>query len=221
MPLLYGQGPKAFLRLQQEIIRQTNDESLFAWLENRADRDDTCNILANDITSFRYSGEVRSADRVMRLPYSVTNQCLDIQSVIRQVPGEEIWLLALNCEYGSLTVMNWYYPRVNDIEGGRVKSAVKQTYHPCVIALTKVRNRYLRIAAGGLGDHLNEAYWYAEGTEVGSNATQHFIVRLQRYDNEYEAANIVLNNKVRRLLQAKARRYRLEKAGHDNAMKLV
>lgn len=31
MPLLYGEGTKAFLRLQDEIMRQTKDESLFAW----------------------------------------------------------------------------------------------------------------------------------------------------------------------------------------------
>ena len=31
MPLLYGEGKKAFLRLQQEILKATNDESIFAW----------------------------------------------------------------------------------------------------------------------------------------------------------------------------------------------
>lgn len=31
MPLLYGEGNKAFLRLQEEIIRHSNDDSIFAW----------------------------------------------------------------------------------------------------------------------------------------------------------------------------------------------
>jgi len=31
MPMLYGEGPKAFLRLQEEIIKATSDMSLFAW----------------------------------------------------------------------------------------------------------------------------------------------------------------------------------------------
>jgi hypothetical protein len=31
MPLLYGEGKKAFIRLQEEIIKSTNDYSLFAW----------------------------------------------------------------------------------------------------------------------------------------------------------------------------------------------
>jgi hypothetical protein len=31
MPLLYGEGPKAFKRLQEEIIRQNNTHTIFAW----------------------------------------------------------------------------------------------------------------------------------------------------------------------------------------------
>ena len=31
MPLLYGEGEKAFIRLQQEIIRSSDDESILAW----------------------------------------------------------------------------------------------------------------------------------------------------------------------------------------------
>ncbi|KAK5659344.1 hypothetical protein OQA88_1437 [Cercophora sp. LCS_1] len=31
MPMLYGEGSKAFIRLQEEIMRNTEDQSLFAW----------------------------------------------------------------------------------------------------------------------------------------------------------------------------------------------
>jgi hypothetical protein len=31
MPLLYGEGTKAFLRLQEELVRHSTDQSLFAW----------------------------------------------------------------------------------------------------------------------------------------------------------------------------------------------
>ncbi|KXH50667.1 hypothetical protein CSIM01_01516 [Colletotrichum simmondsii] len=31
MPLLYGEGEKAFFRLQEEIIKKTDDESIFSW----------------------------------------------------------------------------------------------------------------------------------------------------------------------------------------------
>lgn len=32
MPLLYGEGEKAFVRLQEEIMKDSSDESLFAWV---------------------------------------------------------------------------------------------------------------------------------------------------------------------------------------------
>lgn len=32
MPLLYGEGKKAYIRLQHEILRQENDHSIFAWV---------------------------------------------------------------------------------------------------------------------------------------------------------------------------------------------
>ena len=31
MPLLYGEGSKAFMRLQEIILQKTSDESIFAW----------------------------------------------------------------------------------------------------------------------------------------------------------------------------------------------
>jgi hypothetical protein len=31
MPLLYGEGAKAFIRLQEEIIRHNNDQTIFCW----------------------------------------------------------------------------------------------------------------------------------------------------------------------------------------------
>ncbi|KAL1855229.1 hypothetical protein Daus18300_011230 [Diaporthe australafricana] len=36
MPLLYGEGAKAFIRLQEEIVRETRDDSLFAWCSTEA-----------------------------------------------------------------------------------------------------------------------------------------------------------------------------------------
>jgi hypothetical protein len=39
MPLLYGEGPRAFIRLQQQIASETNDLSLFAWQYSREVKD--------------------------------------------------------------------------------------------------------------------------------------------------------------------------------------
>jgi len=31
MPLLYGEGSRAFIRLQEEIVSRTNDHTIFCW----------------------------------------------------------------------------------------------------------------------------------------------------------------------------------------------
>ena len=36
MPLLYGEGMKAFIRLQEEIMKTTDDQSIFAWRDPTA-----------------------------------------------------------------------------------------------------------------------------------------------------------------------------------------
>lgn len=46
MPLLYGEGPRAFRRLQLEIIRQSHDHSIFCWLPTTAE-DISHDILAD------------------------------------------------------------------------------------------------------------------------------------------------------------------------------
>ncbi|KIX04622.1 uncharacterized protein Z518_05492 [Rhinocladiella mackenziei CBS 650.93] len=40
MPLLYGEGEKAFQRLQEEIIGQTDDQSIFAWESHQTEESD-------------------------------------------------------------------------------------------------------------------------------------------------------------------------------------
>jgi hypothetical protein len=46
MPLLYGEGDKAFVRLQEEIIRQSGDLSVFAWGYNAPMANRTSGIFA-------------------------------------------------------------------------------------------------------------------------------------------------------------------------------
>ncbi|KAK3291813.1 HET and ankyrin domain protein [Chaetomium fimeti] len=57
MPMLYGEGVKAFARLQEEILKTTDDLSLFVWKEEGADR--SSGLLAPSPGAFRYSGAVR------------------------------------------------------------------------------------------------------------------------------------------------------------------
>ena len=58
MPMLHGEGRKAFHRLQLEIIRTSNDQSIFAWQRNVR----TGGILADDPSFFRNCSEMELVD---------------------------------------------------------------------------------------------------------------------------------------------------------------
>ncbi|KIM57159.1 hypothetical protein SCLCIDRAFT_187520 [Scleroderma citrinum Foug A] len=62
MPMLYGEGKKAFHRLQLEIIRTSNDHSIFAWGCNEINVR-TGGILADDTNFFRGCNEMELMDR--------------------------------------------------------------------------------------------------------------------------------------------------------------
>ena len=56
MPMLYGEGKKAFHRLQLEIIRASNDHSIFAW--ERRTNEPPGSILADDPSCFWNCGRM-------------------------------------------------------------------------------------------------------------------------------------------------------------------
>ena len=60
MPMLYGEGKKAFHRLQLEIIRTSNDQSIFAWSWNEGVR--TGSILADDPSVFHHCSTMELMD---------------------------------------------------------------------------------------------------------------------------------------------------------------
>ena len=78
MPLLYGEGAvRAFRRLQTEIMKISDDESLFAWTSD----DLYSGLLAERPSYFAGSGDIVAGTLsrgVSRPPYSMTNKGLEI-----------------------------------------------------------------------------------------------------------------------------------------------
>ncbi|KAL0941518.1 Vegetative incompatibility protein HET-E-1-like protein 2 [Colletotrichum truncatum] len=81
MPLLYGEGTRAFTRLQEEILKISTDESLFCWSWNEDDPVSWSSMLAPSPRNFRNAAGYQPArDETSRLaPYSMTNFGLSIQ----------------------------------------------------------------------------------------------------------------------------------------------
>ncbi|KAL8765429.1 MAG: hypothetical protein Q9209_007497 [Squamulea sp. 1 TL-2023] len=104
MPLLYGEEERAFTRLQSEIIKSSDDESIFAWFTRyRADREHT-GILAVSPRAFERSGQIElHAPVIGKRPFSMTNKGLQYQvprprQCSDQWPRNgEIYTLLLDC----------------------------------------------------------------------------------------------------------------------------
>lgn len=85
MPLLYGEGERAFIRLQEEIMRDSDDQTLFAWRSEELPPPTTqpplrVGLLASSPAAFADSGHiVRPKKAKSKSPYSMTNRGLHIQ----------------------------------------------------------------------------------------------------------------------------------------------
>ncbi len=97
MPMLYGEGEKSFVRLQEEIMKESNDESLFLWIDDSADSDKNNGLLATSPVMFKESGQFFPYyDWEPRAPFFKTNQGLQISLPLRRVE-DNVYVASLNC----------------------------------------------------------------------------------------------------------------------------
>lgn len=100
MPLLYGEGRKrAYRRLQEEIMRYSDDHSLFAW-KSREPLDQGSGLLADDPIHFSGTGDyVHKANRLNNRPFETTNKGISIDLYLQQYQG--VYVASLDCPHGS------------------------------------------------------------------------------------------------------------------------
>ncbi|KAE9571193.1 Vegetative incompatibility protein HET-E-1 [Colletotrichum fructicola] len=88
MPLLYGEGDKAFIRLQHEIIKEHRgkDESLFAWGYNESVL--THGSIFAPSPALMGSGDMRGTSKLSldTLPFDLSNKGLDITLDLFRAP---------------------------------------------------------------------------------------------------------------------------------------
>ncbi len=100
MPLLYGEGQKAFQRLQVEIVRNFDDDSIFAWgLSEDGTQLDLAtgyphlrtpwegSLIAPSPRHFSGCGDVQNMVYYKRPPYAITNRGLRIEAHLLKFPG--------------------------------------------------------------------------------------------------------------------------------------
>jgi hypothetical protein len=113
MPLLYGEGRKAFLRLQEEIIRQSTDQSIFAWDTPAGFIADRELLLAPSPKCFLNGSRIRRRrGTVTESKFTISNKGLEItlpiveQELLEDPAHPYVTLGILDCKYeGSSNVL--------------------------------------------------------------------------------------------------------------------
>lgn len=163
MPLLYGEGLKAFTRLQEEIMKGSTDPSLLVWVDEDAPDDKQYGLLAPSPRCFDTTYLTRPYVQWQEpAPYSMTNERLSIEVMMLSAPekdrnGEPLYHVVLNCPAS-------HSPR-NSTKG--------TTF--CTIFLTRHNlngHRYTRVKASKLGSQS-----FDRPKQVADKQTNHIYIR--------------------------------------------
>ncbi|KAI0122658.1 HET-domain-containing protein [Daldinia grandis] len=108
MPMLYGEGPKAFMRLQEEIAKESSDLSLFAWTAlppslgpESLIQQSYRGIFARSPREFSHAYHLkpRIKDAIIGTEFAVTNKGLRIETALISVPSatdDLVWDLGVS-----------------------------------------------------------------------------------------------------------------------------
>lgn len=103
MPLLYGEGHKAFIRLQEEIMRHSNDMSIFAWEATTSDYgidlkgDEIMGLLARSPDAFADSNFNSTRTNTFGHEFSLTNRGIRVSAGnVRAHGGSDEFILCLS-----------------------------------------------------------------------------------------------------------------------------
>jgi hypothetical protein len=102
MPLLYGEGEKAFIRLQEEIMKHSDDQTLFAWGYDPHQVPSAvlspCGAFAGSPNAFRESGDfIPDELNESGTSYAITNKGIQINLPIIKLSRYEFHLAVLAC----------------------------------------------------------------------------------------------------------------------------
>ncbi|EME45884.1 hypothetical protein DOTSEDRAFT_70050 [Dothistroma septosporum NZE10] len=135
MPLIYGERMDASTRLQLEIIKHSDDESIFAWAgepnigSSRANKyQPRGSLLASHPRLFESSREIYRIDRVSGKPYAMTNKGLRLgaDAAIIGYGVDKFYVILINCAHGKFIRLDNEY---------RMKGVT-----PCLLVLQRLNH---------------------------------------------------------------------------------
>jgi hypothetical protein len=105
MSLLYGEGERAFIRLEETIIESSDDHSIFAWtLRGELERTNG-GLLATSPLQFKHSGSIIPYQEISQKsrPYLKTNKGLSIKMDLLRGNAPQQYFALLDCR----TIGGW------------------------------------------------------------------------------------------------------------------
>lgn len=104
MPLLYGEGDRAFIRLQEEIMKYSDDQSLFSWVPTKTPLSESLEVVSVFATHPRQFKQMRRIEPSWRIrgeTYALTNKGVRFQLLLSPFtptasPGMQLYLAFLD-----------------------------------------------------------------------------------------------------------------------------
>lgn len=198
MPLLYGEGERAFTRLQEEIMKQSDDYSLFAWRSSSGPDqlgEHAAGLLASSPAAFANSGNVVRLSQFSYLhtlytPLTISNKGIHLTLPVVEGGGNN-WFALLNCtedgrsghclalKVEALTLIGEYFTVQSDrlllLEISSLKGSVKsicirrERYRKKTSRISLKRQRDVVIAE----DHELKTVQERQSKRVRSRAADH------------------------------------------------
>jgi hypothetical protein len=97
MPLLYGEGKRAFVRLQEEIMKVSDDHSIFAWKSKDQDHG---GLLATSPDAFEESADIilgHNPSNTTNSPWNVSNKGIHLELSFMGMGHRGLGLAILHC----------------------------------------------------------------------------------------------------------------------------
>lgn len=130
MPMLYGEGGrKSFLRLREEIMKISKDQSIFAWIQPDNAEDTCCGLLANSPRDFKHTGSTIPYSQLGEyIPFTMTARGLHATLPLTQ-KEDGMYFAALQCPVPGRGYNDWLAVYLKRLSGGsnlfaRVKSGI-------------------------------------------------------------------------------------------------
>ncbi|KAK6833308.1 Vegetative incompatibility protein HET-E-1 [Apiospora arundinis] len=138
MPMLYGQGHKAFLKLQEEIIRVSDDHSILAWDKTDSNLEPTAG-LANSPAAFKACGDVTRCENLKQSAYTITNLGISMQLQLIRTTTPNVVFAGLNC------CRALYHPQDKEVAPSPRGRKEFRIWIPLLLLGYKGDNRWMRV----------------------------------------------------------------------------